>query len=107
MVNSKQKGSRGEREWAEVCRQYGYTESRRTQQYCGDAGDSDVVGIPGIFQEVKRVENLHIHKAIEKAEENAPEDEIPIVAYRKNRKPWLVIMSAANFFKILKGGVDD
>ncbi len=86
-----------------MCRDHGYTESRRTQQYCGDAGDSDVVGIPGIFQEVKRVQNLHIYNAMEKAEENAPEGEIPIVAHRRNRKPWLVIMSADSFFKILGG----
>ena len=57
-MNSKQKGKRGELEWASYCRGQGY-DCRRTAQYCGNTGDaSDVVGLPGIHQEVKRVERL-------------------------------------------------
>ena len=78
-MNSKQKGKRGELEWAAYCRQQGY-DCRRTAQYCGNTGDaSDVVGLPGIHQEVKRVEHLNIYEAIEQAERDKKDFEIPNV----------------------------
>lgn len=54
MVNSKQKGSRGEREAAEYLRGLGFASARRTQQYNGD-GKSDVVAdeLPHVHIEVK------------------------------------------------------
>lgn len=36
-MNSKQKGKRGELEWASYCRGQGY-DCRRTAQYCGNTG---------------------------------------------------------------------
>ena len=101
-MNSKQKGKRGELEWASYCRQQGY-DCRRTAQYCGNTGDaSDVVGLPGIHQEVKRVEHLNIYEAIEQAERDKKDFEIPIVAHRKNRFQWLVTMIAEDWFKIYR-----
>ena len=101
-MNSKQKGKRGELEWAAYCRQQGY-DCRRTAQYCGNTGDaSDVVGLPGIHQEVKRVEHLNIYEAIEQAERDKKDFEIPIVAHRKNRFPWLVTMKAEDWFRIYR-----
>ena len=101
-MNSKQKGKRGELEWAAYCRQQGY-DCRRTAQYCGNTGDaSDVVGLPGIHQEVKRVEHLNIYEAIEQAERDKKDFEIPIVAHRKNRFPWIVTMKAEDWFKIYR-----
>lgn len=102
-INSKQKGKRGELEWSAFCRDHGY-DCRRTAQYCGNTGDaSDVVGLPGIHQEVKRAENLALYAAYEQAvrdAQEAGEGSIPIVAHRRNRKPWLVVMSAEDFFKL-------
>ena len=101
-MNSKRKGKRGELEWAAYCRQQGY-DCRRTAQYCGNTGDaSDVVGLTGIHQEVKRVEHLNIYEAIEQAERDKKDFEIPIVAHRKNRFPWLVTMKAEDWFKIYR-----
>jgi Holliday junction resolvase len=98
-INSKQKGSRGEREWANFCKDHGY-EVRRTAQYCGNTGDaSDCVGLDGIHQEVKRVERLNISAAMEQAR-NECGDNIPIVAHRKNREGWLVTMSAEDWFEL-------
>ena len=54
MTNSRRKGASGERELAKKLREYGY-EARRGQQYCGSNGDADVVGIPGIHIECKRL----------------------------------------------------
>jgi len=102
MVNSREKGKKGEREWAKFCREQGFQSCRRGQQYNGLEGE-DVVGLPGIHQEVKRVERLNIDKAIKQSIEDSKEGEIPIVAHRKNRKPWLVTMRAEDFFKLYKG----
>ena len=100
MVNSKDKGKRGEREWAEKCREHGFTEAKRGQQYHGLEGE-DVVGLPQLWQEVKWVERLNIHDAIEQAV-NDSGDRIPIVAHKKNRKPWLVTMLADDWFEFYR-----
>lgn len=65
-INSRNKGKRGELEFAKLCQKQGYTDSRRGQQYSGIEGE-DVVGLPGIHVEVKRVESLNIEKALQQA----------------------------------------
>lgn len=98
----REKGKRGEREWAVVCRGEGY-DCRRTSQYCGRSGDaSDVVGLPGIHQEVKRAERLDLYGAMSQAKRDARAGEIPIVAHRKNDCEWLVIMEAADWFQLYR-----
>ena len=55
-TNSRQKGKRGEREAAAYLRELGFEDARRTQQYCGTEGNSDVVcpdSLPGLHIEVK------------------------------------------------------
>ena len=99
---SRDKGKRGEREWARLCRAQGY-EARRTSQYCGQTGDaSDVVGLPGIHQEVKRVERLNLYEAMEQSSRDARPGEMPIVAHRRNGMHWLVIMSADDWFTLYR-----
>ena len=44
------KGKRGEIELAKVLRAEGYN-TRRGQQYCGAAGNADVIGLSGIHIE--------------------------------------------------------
>ena len=102
MTNSRQKGARGERELAKMLREHGY-DCRRGQQYCGANGDADVVGLPGIHIECKRVESLNIYKALEQAKSDARENELPAVFHRKNGKPWLVTMTLEDWMKIFKG----
>ena len=101
---SREKGKRGEREWAALCQSHGYGDARRTSQYCGNTGDaSDVVGLPGIHQEVKRVERLELYSALKQAARDAQEagsGAIPIVAHRRNKENWVVIMDAEDFFRL-------
>ena len=59
-MNSKLKGGRGEREFAALCRDEGYEDTKRGQQFQGGADSPDVKGLPGIHIEVKRVERLNI-----------------------------------------------
>lgn len=102
-INSKQKGKRGELELAHKLKEYGY-DARRSVQYCGANGDADVVGLPGMHIECKRVERLNLYDAIEQAKSDAREDETPIVCHRKDRSKWLVTMEFDSFMKMyLKG----
>lgn len=98
---AKSKGATGEREWASKCREQGYSEARRGVQYSGLDGN-DCVGLPGIHQEVKRVEKLNLYDAMDQSKRDAKEGEIPIVAHRKNNYEWLVTMPANFWFKLYK-----
>ena len=91
MINSRAKGAKGERELSNLLKRAGY-ETRRGQQYCGANGDADVVGLPGIHIECKRVEKLNLYKAVEQAENDAKDNETPCVFHRKDRQEWLVTM---------------
>ena len=106
MTNSNRKGKDGENEWAKFCRDQGFTNARRTQQYCGNTGDaSDCIGLPCMHQEVKRVEHLNIYDAIGQAKRDAERNgkgELPMVAHRKNNCDWLVTMPAEEWFKLYR-----
>lgn len=91
-MNSRQKGARGERELANVLKEYGY-DTRRGQQYSGANGDADVVGLPHIHIECKRVEKLNIDKAMQQSMQDSRENEVPVVMHRKDRQRWLVTMT--------------
>mgnify|MGYP002563868983 CR=1 FL=1 len=98
-MNSKRKGADGERELASKLREYGYN-ARRGQQYCGANGDADVVGLPGIHIECKRVEKLNIYDAISQAKADSKEGELPSVFHRKNNCEWLVTMPLEEWIKL-------
>lgn len=91
MTNSREKGARFERTLAKKLREYGYN-TRRGQQYCGANGDADVVGLPGIHIEAKAVEHLNLYNAMQQAENDKREGEVPTVFHKKNKKPILVTM---------------
>ena len=98
---SREKGKRGERMWASVCREHGF-DARRTSQYCGKTGDaSDVIGLPNIHCEVKFVERLNIYDAVDQSVRDA-KDGMPIVAHKKSRCGWLVTMPADVFFRLYR-----
>jgi hypothetical protein len=101
---SKQKGIRGERLWAETCQQAGFEEVRRVgqQQYQPGSEIADCIGLPGIHQEVKFVEKLNVRKALEQSQRDSKRWEVPIVAHRTSRKPWLVTMLASDWFQLYR-----
>lgn len=96
----REKGARGERELANLLKTYGY-DCKRAQQYCGANGDADVVGLPGIFVECKRVERLNINAAMDQAVSNASgSDLVPAVFHRKNGRKWLVTMCLEDWIRL-------
>ena len=102
-VNSRQKGKTGELELSHKLQEYGY-ETRRSVQYNGKDGQADVVGLPNIHIECKRVEKLNLYDAMEQAKRDAKGGNMPAVFHRKNRHNWLVTMELDDFMKIYEGG---
>lgn len=45
---SKARGKRAELDLVHQLQKFEFLEARRTSQYCGKAGTSDVVGLPGV-----------------------------------------------------------
>ena len=113
-INSREKGKKGEIEISHILQGYGY-ETRRGQQFNGANGDADVVGLPGIHLEIKRVERLNIDKALEQSIRDTYADEIrqgtdliPVVMHRSNndrkkdstKGTWKVTLRLDDFMKL-------
>ena len=99
MINSRNKGKRGELMLARALREYGFA-CRRGQQYSGANGDPDVLGLPGIHVECKYVEHLNLHDAVAQAIHDARSGEMPVVFHRKNHTAWLVTLQLPDFMKL-------
>lgn len=106
MVNSRQKGKRGELQLAHFLQDYGF-DARRGQQFSGLQGDADVVGCPHLHLEVKAVEKLNLQNASEQSERDAREGEIPVVIHKRNRKPWYITLRLEDFMPIYMKWLDD
>lgn len=101
MTNSRAKGCRGERSLAKALREHGY-DCRRGQQFSGANGDADVVGLPNIHIECKRVERLNIENAMAQSIHDAREGELPVVMHRKNNCKWLVTMRLDDWIELYR-----
>lgn len=100
-MNSREKGKRGELELAKKLREYGY-DVRRGVQYCGANGDADVIGLPGVHIECKRVEKLNLYDAIAQSKADSRDGELSTVMHRKNDCKWLVTMELGDWIKIYR-----
>lgn len=100
---SRDKGKRGEREFAALCKEFGY-DAHRTAQCKGKTGQAaDVEGLPGLHVEVKRTERFSLYDSMAQAKSDCAASggsKIPIVAHRKNDCAWVVVMEAKDFLKI-------
>lgn len=93
MVNSRQKGKRGELELCQSLRELFGWDVQRAVQYNGNAGDSDLIikQLPEIFVECKRVQSLNLSKAMEIAVAQAG-PKLPLIFHRKDREEWMVTL---------------
>ena len=98
-INSRSKGKVGELELANLLKEYGHS-TRRGVQYSGLTGAADVVGLPGVHIECKRVEKLNLYKAMAQSIRDSKEKAIPTVMHRKNRQEWLVTLRLDDFMKL-------
>ena len=96
MANSKQKGTYAERELARIFTAAGVP-SRRSVQYCGSAGDADIVCEHlDLHIEVKRTEQLRLNDAIAQASSDSG-GRPWIIVHRSNGRPWMVIQTFAQW----------
>ena len=101
---SQRKGADGERELADLLRGYGYEIERGGSLTFGDV--PDLVGLPGIHIEVKRVERLNVPEAMQQAVRDSERfrDGMPALFHRRNRQPWLVTLRLDDFMKLYGEG---
>ena len=99
-MNSCQKGKVGEREWRDVLKEKGF-QARRGRQFSGSEDSPDVVSNLPFHFEVKRVEALNVDKAVEQAQRDCGR-KTPVVAHRKNKRPWLVTMLAEDWLALVR-----
>ena len=101
-MNSKAKGSAGERELCAYLTAAGLPASRNDQRYTGGMGNPDVAaeGLEDYHIEVKRVERLNIGEAMRQAEHDA-DGKIPLVMHRRSRQPWLVTLRMSDWLNQL------
>nr|WP_301907428.1 hypothetical protein [uncultured Anaerostipes sp.] len=100
-INSRNKGKTGELELSRILRGHGY-DTRRGQQYCGSNGDADVVGLPYLHIECKRVERLNLDSAMGQARSDARGNEKPAVMHRRNYEDWKVTMLLDDWIELYR-----
>ena len=98
--SSQRKGADGERELVALLSDAGYECQRGGSLSFGEI--PDVLGLPGIHIEVKRVEKLNVGEAMEQAIRDSDRmlDGMPALFHRRNRKPWLVTMRLEDWLKL-------
>lgn len=99
---SKTKGKVGEREVANLLKDYGF-EARRGQQYAGGGDSPDVVSsLPNTHLEVKRTERLTLYPALEQADGDRRDGETPVVVHRPSRKPWVAVLYFEDYLALMR-----
>ena len=102
MVDSRQKGADGEREFRDVLRSEGWLGAKRGQQRSG-LEEADVVGGPaGVHFEVKRVQALHLRTAYAQAVRDAAGIKHAVVVHRRNSDTqWLATLDARTLLRMV------
>lgn len=102
-ASSQRKGADGERELAAKLREYGYEIERGGSLSFGEV--PDLVGLPGVHIECKRVERLNVPAAMQQAVKDSQRfrDGMPALFHRRNRQPWLVTIRLEDFMQLYQG----
>lgn len=102
---SRNKGASGERELARVLRERGFEARRGARNgVAGRDGGEDIShSIEGVWLEAKRAERVALHDWLKQAEADCPEGRRPVVAFRRNREPWRVVLGLDHWLDLLRG----
>ena len=102
-MNSRAKGSRGERELRDQLRAAGFVNARRGQQFAGGPDSPDIVcpELPTIHFECKRVEAGNPYNWMDQAIRDAGPTKLPIVAHKRNGRDWLAVLTLKDLINLL------
>ena len=104
-MNSKKKGNAGERELCAILAEAGAAQ-RNDQRYIGGIDNPDIsFELAGnrFHVECKRAERFNAYEAMAQAQRDANGHSTPIVAHRRNRRPWLVVLTLEDFLRLMGG----
>ena len=99
---SRRKGANGELEFSRALQALGCF-ARRGRQFSGlETADvkTDLDG--SVHFEVKRTERLRLYAALSQAIRDSAPSEVPIVAHRANREPWVLILRLDDLPQLLE-----
>ena len=104
--SSQRKGAGGERELADLLRGYGYSIERGGTLSFGEV--PDLLGLPGVHIECKRVERLNVPEAMQQAVRDSErfQDGMPALFHRRNRQPWLVTVRLDDFMRMYQAAAE-
>ena len=94
MTNSRTKGRAAEQEVARILRDELGLEIHRNWQQQAAQGGCDLIGVPGWGIEIKRAKEARINEWWHQTAEQAVIDKVrPVLIYRLDRQPWMVMLS--------------
>lgn len=101
--SSQRKGRKGECELAAVLQSYGY--DVQPAQALNYGTIPDLVGLPRVHIECKRVEKLNVPEAMNQAIADSRKfgDGTPVLFHRRSRSPWLCTMLLSDWVEMYKG----
>ena len=104
---SRDKGKRGELQFAKFLTEHGFP-AHRGRQYHGRDDAPDVVcpDLGSFHFEVKRVERFSLYDALEQATTDAAYS-VPVVAHRRNGESWVIVMDAEDWIDLVKRGKEE
>jgi hypothetical protein len=99
----RRKGKIGELEVVALCRAAGWPDACRTHDGRAQSGRGDLaLGPEGVCFEVRRQERFNIWRALEDAERQAGELELPVVAFRRSRSGWYAALELDELLALLQ-----
>lgn len=107
--NAKKKGAAGELEAAKALNAVlPHAKARRAQQYAGHETAADLVceGLDGVMVEVKRRQQMNIHKVMSESVQHCTDGVLPMILHRKDNEQWLLTIRLEDLplaLKKLKG----
>ena len=103
--NSRRKGAAGELEAAKALNDVlPHAQARRAQQYAGHETAADLVceGLDGVMVEVKRRQQMNIHKVMKEAQATSTDAQLPMILHRKDGEEWLLTIRLEDLPKALE-----